>query len=288
MSFPTIALISDYGYQDGYAGIVKGSIFQHIQSADKLSSQNPSPPIIDITHTIEPHNIKQGAWVLNNCYKNFPKFTIFVAIVDPKMGHSDSRPILLYNTKTKHYFIAPDNGLLTPVIQNDGETLKAYSLENDDLFMKVDGKVTHSFHGRDIYGSVAGHLANALLEYMGEEFAHKAGKPLELESIHTLNWPQPTKDKNFITAEIVHIDHFGNLMTTIPADWLAPNQKIEILVNSKKWLGNHLASYMSGDNEDQVFVVTSSSGNLEVAKFGADASKFLNASVGDEISLHLL
>ena len=100
----TIALITDFGLQDGYVGVMKGVI----------SNINPSASVIDISNTIAAHDIFQAACVLNNSYNYFPNGTIHVVVVDPGVG-SDRKILCL---KTEDYtFLAPDNGVLSLVIE---------------------------------------------------------------------------------------------------------------------------------------------------------------------------
>jgi Uncharacterized conserved protein len=99
-----IALLTDFGLNDGFVGSMKGVIL----------SINPEAKIVDISHEIESFNIIEGSIVLNATYRYFPKGTIFVSVVDPGVG-TERKPIIV---KTKDYFfVCPDNGLLTLVLK---------------------------------------------------------------------------------------------------------------------------------------------------------------------------
>ncbi len=287
MSFPTLALITDYGHQDGFSGILKGVIYKLMQSADYLTAQNPSPPVIDITHNITPHQIHEAAWILQSAYPVFPQYTIFVCIVDPKVGESQQRPLLLYWPSKKLYFIAPDNGLLTPIIKTAGSELQGYSIENEKLFLRdSQGKVSQTFHGRDIYAPVAAHLANALLHYMSEEFLQKIGP--RVATFEALPWPAPERNKQLLEGVIMHCDCFGNLITNIPNQWLEPGKRVEIQLISRTWQTQHFTSYAAGAGETQIFVVPSSGGTLELTLFQKSAQEFLGAQVMDKVALRLI
>lgn len=288
MTFPTLALLSDFGDRDGFVGAMKGTIYSQIQSARNLTSQNPSPPLIDISHHISRHNIWEGAWVLHSTFRSFPHYTIFICVVDPKVGESTQMPILLHWPEEHKFFLAPDNGLLTPIIREAGASLQVYRIENNQLFMKdIDGKISHTFHGRDVYAPVAAHLANALMHYMAEEFLLKLGKRLEASDLIHLDWPSARRDGKFIEGSILHVDGFGNLITNIPNGWLSPNQKVEVLLGEHSWQTRRLSSYAEGEGQEMPFVVPASCGTLELTGYMESAQDRLGADALEKLSLRV-
>lgn len=287
-SFPTIALITDFGNRDGFAGIVKGMIYRTIQAASPhLASQMPTPPVIDVTHEIPPFDVRQGAWVLGNCFPEFPEHTIFVCIVDPNVGEARQRPLLLHWPEHKQFFIGPDNGIFTSVIQAAGENLKAFIIENDSLYRKVNGisHVSQTFHARDIYGPVAGHLANALMHFMAEEFIHTVGT--KTTGLKQLSMPVPTQSNETLEGLVVYSDVFGNLITNIPSDWLNPAAPVNIQISNREWHGQRLASYAEGEGRDDVFILPSSNGMLELALYKRSAKETLSVKPGDRVTFSL-
>ncbi len=191
----TIALLTDYGMQDPYVGIMKGV----------MATMAPQAVTIDITHMIEPQNIRHGAVYLGLSFSYFPKGTIFLCVVDPGVG--TSRKIIAAKTK-EYFFIAPDNGLLTDVLKQ--ETIEAvYAVDNPKYYWSEN--VSATFHGRDIMAPVAAHLAKAshpstVLRSLGPK----------LKQIHML---APQEPKIFpgqkIVGQVIYFDHFGNAITNI-------------------------------------------------------------------------
>jgi len=134
-----IVLLTDFG-NDFYVGQIKGvikSIFNDVE-------------IIDLTHNIQPQNVIQAAVVIGESYKYFPKGSIFICVVDPGVG--SKREIILVK-KDSYLFLAPNNGLLTKIIDNN---CKVYKVVNEKYFLKP---TSFTFHGRDIFAPVAAYLA---------------------------------------------------------------------------------------------------------------------------------
>ena len=186
----TITLITDFGLQDGYVGVMKGVI----------SNINPSASVIDISNTIAAQDIFQAACVLNNSYSYFPKGTIHVVVVDPGVG-SDRKILCL---KTEDYvFLAPDNGVLSFVIEKD-ESPSIREVTNGKLFLP---RLSNTFHGRDIFAPVAAHISKGVSH---KEFGERVDKTNEI----TL--PKPIlSPEGKLTAEIIYVDSFGNLITNV-------------------------------------------------------------------------
>jgi S-adenosylmethionine hydrolase len=191
---PVIGLFTDYGWDDPYVAQMKGVIL----------TINPSARILDITHSVQPFNIIEGSYLLDQSAQEFPAGTIFVAVVDPQVG-ADRDPILLQTAKGKFY-VGPDNGLFSGVIAREGFD-KAWRLDKPNYFRP--GGSSHTFHGRDIFGPVAAHLAD------GTD-PDKMGTPVK--TLVTL----PTKDASMaglmITTEVVHIDRYGNVILNLAGD----------------------------------------------------------------------
>jgi len=184
---PIISLTTDFGLTDNYVGIVKGII----------TGLNNRAKLIDNTHDVPSYNIKSGCYSLETSYKYFPRGTIHLAVVDPGVG--SKRKAILIETKD-YYFVGPDNGLFSFLQKKDIK--KIISLKNRKYFLR---DISASFHARDIFASVAGFLS---LGISPDEFGSKI---TDLEKIK-LNRIGITK--RGLTGDIIHIDSFGNIVTS--------------------------------------------------------------------------
>ncbi len=281
---PLIALLTDFGEKDGFVGVMKGIIH----------TIAPQPTIVDISHQISPQNIPEAQWVLKNAIPFYPPHTVFVTVVDPKVGDSQQKPILLYWQSKNLFFIGPDNGLFSPIFEQADHTLRIYRIENNALFTPAlfpDQSLTisHTFHGRDIYAPVAAHLAVAIENGQVEDFLSSVGTQTGDVIKLATNQPQQQffEEKTLLTGQIDYIDHFGNLITNIPNHWVTPNTALEIQLIHHKWESQHLRSYAEGEEEKEVFLVPSSCGCLELCLYGQSAKKKLNAQLKDIITLTL-
>lgn len=275
MNFPVIALLTDFGSRDGYTGVLKGVIYNRLQSAGITDV-----PVADISHEIPPQDIWHGAWVLGNSYAVYPPNTIFVCVVDPGVGSGEQKPLLLYWPEREYFFIAPDNGLLTPIIQTAGESLQGFVIENADLYLTPTPSRT--FHGRDIYSPVAGRLAVALAEKQLPAFLRSIGAAMS--TFQTLNWQTPQKENKCLTGQVMHVDTYGNIITNIPNEWLA-DLPADITIEAN---GPHRArrsNYYKEGKPGDLLVLAGSSATVEFARFGESAAAMLKLPVSSTLSL---
>src|SRR5579862_4476446 len=142
MRDPLITLTTDFGLSDHYVAAMKGVILGIC----------PRAQIVDISHTVSPFEIAEGAYVIAQAYPCFPEKTVHVVVVDPGVG-SARRPILL--EAAGQYFVAPDNGVLA-MVYSASDQYKVRLISNEKLFRHP---VSRTFHGRDIFSPVASHLA---------------------------------------------------------------------------------------------------------------------------------
>lgn len=276
-----IALLTDFGTKDYFAGALKGAIL----------SINENAKIVDITHEIPPQNIESAAFTLRACYENFPAKTIFVAVVDPGVG--SARKAILVETE-KYFFIAPDNGLLSFIFDKNtsekkrkGEEelrknlrdiqpspfLAVYELTNEKFFAE---KISRTFHGRDVFAPVAAHLANGVKP---KEFGRKVENFVCFETTA----PRKISDDK-IEAEIIHIDIFGNLITNLRREDLPGKFLIEI--NGK--LIDKMQNIYAEATGEELFMLFGSAGFLEIAAMQNSASKLLNAKNGAKVLVSIL
>ncbi len=261
-----ITLLTDFGTTDEYAGIMKGVIL----------SFNPSATIVDITHHIEPQNIIQAAYTLQAAYPFFPKGSVHVAVVDPGVGSDRS---ILALKKQGHIFLAPNNGVLTLLMQND-TAYDLFSVENNAYFLKA---VSNTFHGRDIFAPVAAHLSMGLA-------LSKLGPPAKLQDQIRAPLTQPfINANNNLVGTIIAIDHFGNLITDINATRLRQfcnqeaNNQLEICICNHKICG--LADSYANTEPQTTLALINSRDYLEIAINGGNAAICFNAQKGDQVTL---
>ncbi len=194
MDNPIIALLTDFGEVDFFVPSLKGVI----------ASINPLAKVIDVTHRIPSFDVHAGSFVLFASYRFFPKETIFVAVIDPTVG--SSRKILLVETK-KYFFIAPDNGILSLVLEEE-DVIQLREISNPKYFLKRTGV---TFDGRDKMAPVSAWLS---LGISPEEFGPQA----RTKQKKTLNRLHQTADE--IEGTILYSDKFGNLITNVPSSQL--------------------------------------------------------------------
>lgn len=186
----TIALLTDFGTTDTYVGVMKGVI----------AGIAPDARVIDITHAIPPQDVRAGALALMTSFRYFPPETVFVVIVDPGVG-STRHPIAVQSGG--YTFIAPDNGVLSYMLAENPTEDAPIKLDNAAYHLP---EISQTFHGRDIFAPTAAHLAADV------GFA-EIGTPVG--SWKGLEMPTLTEDGDRIHGEIIQIDHFGNVMTSI-------------------------------------------------------------------------
>ena len=186
---PVIALLTDFGSADHYAGTMKGVILQIC----------PDVTLVDITHDIPAHDVMAGALELAATFKYFPSGTIFVAVVDPGVG-SARRGVA---ADTGDYrFVAPDNGVLTQVLR---ETPAKKIVELTER-RYARPTVSRTFEGRDRFAPAAAWLAK------GTQLP-ALGRPVS--EIQKLDIPLPEATGDTIRGVILRVDRFGNLVTNI-------------------------------------------------------------------------
>ena len=190
-----IAMFTDFGTRDAYVAQLKGAIL----------SIHPTVSLVDLNHDVPAFDVRAAAYLLEASAHYFPAGTIFVAVVDPGVG--TTRHPLLIVTKAGKYYLGPDNGLFTWVLEREG-LQAAYVLTHTHYFRS---QVSATFHGRDIFGPVAAHLARGVAP-------EQVGVPIqELVRLSSI-WPARMGET--ILGEVIYLDHYGNIATNIPAAML--------------------------------------------------------------------
>ena len=277
----TIALLTDFGLEDTYVGVMKAVILTIC----------PTAQIVDITHAIQPQNVREAAFALLNSHRYFPAGTVFCVVVDPGVG-SDRHPIAV---RTEHStFVAPDNGVLSYALAGSDEKYRAVKLENPKYYAS---QVSSTFHGRDMFSPVAAHLAAspAAFDDMGEA----------LSSIVTFASPQLSYARNRLVGEVMHIDHFGNIITSIGSFSWDGDDKLRF---SPIW-GDGIPTLKVSANQAHItihshtahgiahayhevqpgtlMVHIDSNGFLEISANQDDAAARLDVQIGDKVILRL-
>jgi S-adenosylmethionine hydrolase len=263
MSRPVVALLTDFGSRDHYAGTMKGVVL----------SVCPEATLVDITHEIAAHDVLGGALELAAAYKYFPPGTVFLVVVDPGVG-STRRGIAAEAGEFK--FVAPDNGVLTAVF-DDHAPRKIVELTERRYARPT---VSRTFEGRDRFAPAAGWLAKGIdLVALGRP----AG------AIHRLEIPVPAvlSDRESVTinGEVLRVDRFGNLVTNID------RKSFEKLAGSALDIrvgAHHITKFVSTYADamaGEVCALFGSTDHLEIAANGASAAAELGVSRGVPVTV---
>ena len=256
-----IALFTDFGTQDVYVAQVKGVIL----------SMNPHATLVDLSHGVGPFDVPQAAYLLEKATRYFPAGTIVVAVVDPGVG--SARHPLLVCTQAAKFYVGPDNGLFTWVVEREG-LREAYMLEQEAYFHTP--RVSATFHGRDIFGPVAAHLSLGIAPAC---FGQR------LTEIVTFSLLQPRREGQAITGMVLHIDHFGNILTNIPAallDGIRPGQDITIALSGITRAVPFCRTYADGAPHALMCLINSNE-EFEIACAQGRAIEQVHTRVGDRI-----
>jgi len=256
-----VTLMTDFGLKDGNVGVMKGVIW----------SFAPQAQIADLSHLIGPQNIREAALILARSAPYFPPGTVHVVVVDPGVG-TNRRPLAA--RLGEQYFVGPDNGVVTQYLE------WAQARRLPVAFVHLDRpqfwlpEVSEVFHGRDIFSPVAGRLA------AGIELA-ALGSPLS--DPLRLSLPQPQRTPAGWQAEIIHIDHFGNLATNLRREHLAGIERITLHLAGITLQG--LVRTFGDRSPGELVVLYGSTGSLIVCEVNGSAASRLGLRVGDPVEV---
>ena len=255
-----ITLTTDFGAADHFVGAMKGVIL----------GIAPRARIVDITHEIAPYALNEAAFVIAQAWRYFPKGAIHVVIVDPGVG-SARRPILA--EAGGHYFIAPDNGVLSMVY--DAAPHKVRVISNPKLMRK---EISRTFHGRDIFAPAAAHLARGVP-------AARFGKPIADPVRFTTKPSQVSQHK--WSGAVLKIDRFGNLITNFHIDDFPAvrTRPVELRVGLEKI--HRLALTYAETGIGEISAIVGSSGYIELAANQASAAQTLGCGAGAAVELEI-
>ena len=194
---PTIVFMTDFGVVDDSVAICRGVMYGIM----------PQVRIVDLSHQVTPFSILDGARYLYGASPYFPAGTVFVVVIDPGVG--STRKAIVARSKRGQFFVLPDNGLLTLLENRDG-IASVREITNPDWM--IGGKLSSTFHGRDIFSPVGAHLAR------GDDWS-SVGPEMPVKDLVRLNVQSAKTDEHGITAMVIAIDGpYGNLVTNVNAD----------------------------------------------------------------------
>ncbi len=252
-----VTLTTDFGPSDFYAGAMKGVIY----------TINPLATIVDITHSVQSFDLLDGALTIAQSYYLYPKDTIHVVVVDPGVG-TDRRPILA--TVGDHYFIAPDNGVLSLVYERE-ERISVRHITSTHYFRQP---VSQTFHGRDIFAAVAGWFSKGM----------DSGKFGEtIEDYVRFNAPRARCEAGTVRGIVLKVDKFGSLITNI-----TPNDVPQMfggdfqLTVGNATITKLFSSYAEGA-KGEPFVIIGSGGFLEISVNKGSAAQVAGANKGSDV-----
>lgn len=249
---PILTLLTDFGSVDTYVGQVKGAVL----------SVAPEVVLVDLSHAVPPQDIASGAFLLASAVEAFAPGTIHLAVVDPGVG-SNRRAIAIQSTRGDH-FVGPDNGLLWLAVERLGGLRRAVELREPRFWRSQT--VGATFHGRDIFGPVAGHLARGVdMSALGPAVA----------DLVRVELPRATAEH----GEVLYVDTYGNLITNFSAlDALTENELLRIGAYEARPAPHYAAA-----ERGALLVVAGSAGWLEISIRDGSAAHLTGATRGTPV-----
>jgi S-adenosylmethionine hydrolase len=248
-----VSLLSDFGLADTYVGQMKAA----------LLSVAPGATLVDLTHAVAPQDVYGGAFRLWAAVDAFPAASVHLAVVDPGVG-SERRAIAALSARGDS-FVGPDNGLLVPALDRLGGCACAVELTEPAYWRLASPSAT--FHGRDIFGPVAGHLAAGVpLE--------RLGRPIEPRRAFELRMAEG------LDGEVIHIDTYGNLITNIPAANLPKAFSVRLGSLEIEAQPNYAAVEKGAS-----LAIVGSAGLLEISVRDGSAAELASARRGAPVSI---
>ena len=260
---PIITLITDFGLEDPFVGVMKGVML----------GIAPEVHILDITHCVPSHNVLQASLVLRASYRFFPKGTIHVVVVDPGVGSSRC-PILVVTQS--YYFIGPDNGVLSLACELEDQA-QIFHLTSQKYFLNP---VSQTFHGRDIFSPVAAWLSRGTApDLLGAR----------IPSLVKLDFPRVRRKGNTLVATVLHTDKFGNLVTNISSQDIPTLEKhsLDFVIQLGDRDDFSITSSYAEASPGEIFSIWGSSGLLEISMNQASAAETLSVEEGQEFVIVL-
>jgi S-adenosylmethionine hydrolase len=251
-----ITLTTDFGLRDAFVGTMKGVILEIA----------PAVQIVDLTHEVPRGDIRSGAFALMTAASFFPAGTIHVAVIDPGVG--SARKALALSTP-EAIFIGPDNGVLSWAVRPEN-VLEIRSIENSAFFLP---RMSSTFQGRDLFAPAAAHL-------MAKRKFSELGP--ELGGFQRIRWPQPMRLDEGWRTEIIHVDVYGNAITSLPIEPTAALKSVVLAGNVRIPFARFYGAVAPGTP----VAVAGSSGFLEIAVNQGHVADQLSLRVGSEVVVY--
>ncbi|HEU5260565.1 MAG TPA: SAM-dependent chlorinase/fluorinase [Gemmatimonadales bacterium] len=243
---PLITLLTDFGTADSYVGEVKGVLLSRVHGAQ----------LVDITHHAPPGDIRAGQYILSRVWHRFPQGAVHLAVIDPGVG-TERRALAV--EAEGHYFVAPDNGLLSCL----PATAHFVSLP-------IPPGAAPTFHARDVFAPAAAQLAHgASLTHLGQPITDPYRSPL----------PAPYHDGGAVVGEVVYVDRFGTLVSNIPGELVEPGVRVRVGETEVGVLARTFGDVARG----QLVALVGSGGTVEIAVRDGSAARLLGVGVGAEV-----
>ena len=254
-----VSLLTDFGHKDPYVAEMKAVIL----------SISPQAQIVDITHEIDKFNIRMGAYVLASAASYFPKKTVHVAVVDPGVG--TPRRAIIVETR-RNFYVGPDNGLMMLAAKKE-HIIGVYQIDNPKYLLP---KVSKTFHGRDVFAPAAAHLTAGIVP---SDFGP------QVQDYIVPDFTKPIQRNGELFGEVLHIDGFGNTISSISDEELTSvgiceGKMLQVKIGNKTVVLRFCLAYGEVDVGCPL-VLVGSGGFLEVAVNQGSASRTFEAEVGD-------
>ncbi|MGD0499000.1 MAG: SAM-dependent chlorinase/fluorinase [Bryobacteraceae bacterium] len=261
MARPILTLTTDFGLSDHYVASMKGVIL----------SICPQAQIVDISHDVKPFEISEGAYLIAQAYRSFPRKTVHVVVVDPGVGTA-RRPILM--EAAGQCFVAPDNGALAMIYSREAHKIRLIS--NEKYFRQP---VSRTFHGRDIFAPVAAHIAAGEPPSCMGKLVHDYLRPV-------FEKPQRTGKRTWV-GRILKIDRFGNVVTNFHASEFPDLERKDFFLALGPRQVGVMARTYAECAPGELFLIEGSSGYLEISVGQASAAKQIGCETGAAVELTL-
>lgn len=258
-----VTLLTDFGERDYFVASMKGVIL----------NINPQARIVDLSHQVRPQQVDEAAYLLKSCYRYFPEGTVHVVVVDPGVG-SARRPLLV--TSSRYYFVAPDNGVLTDVLQEE-VSVEVREIENKQYRLDAEGA---TFDGRDLFAPAAAWLTRG---QPPGSYGRLIRDYVRLPS------QEPAWEGQALVGRIIYVDHFGNLISNVTPLHLKEVQgklrrsRVTIRVGGTVIEG--LTSHYAEGSSDAPQALINSNGQLEVFVKEGSAAEWLKLGRGERIEV---
>lgn len=256
-----IVLLTDFGWQDHFVGVMKGVI----------AGIAPAARVTDLCHDVQPQEIDQARFLLRASRPYFPKKSIFVCVVDPGVG-SQRRALCV--EAGGQVFIGPDNGIFTDVLEEEGAKARAITSAKHML-----AGVSQTFHGRDVFAPAAAHVAAGTPP---SKLGRIVRDPVRLPSLEPVR-----TGRRFWLGRVMHIDRFGNLITNLPSqDFLPPAVRgIQASVGFER-ISRVCRCYAEAP-EDALFLIGGSCRTIEISLNRGSAAKRLGVGIGAPVEVEI-